>query len=213
VAGYIKGFLFDPEQLGSPISSLSGGEQNRLLLAKAFLKPANLVVLDEPTNDLDMETLDLLEDLLAGFEGTVLLISHDRDFLDRLVTQTLVFDGAGGIEEHAGGYSDYLLRVAATSIEGGSSSQKETRTRKEKKATLSSLQAKIETDAQQKHRAKEEAPSVTACKKKGKLSFKHKHALEGLPKDIETIANEIKVLEEKLNDPNLFTSNPDAFNR
>ena len=110
VAGYIKEFLFDAEQLGSPISSLSGGEQNRLLLAKAFLKPANLIILDEPTNDLDMETLDLLEGLLADFEGTVLLISHDRDFLDRLVTQTLVFDGEGEIEEHAGGYTDYLIR-------------------------------------------------------------------------------------------------------
>ncbi len=108
VVGYLKDFLFRPEQLRTPVKALSGGERNRLLLAKQLAQPANLLVLDEPTNDLDMETLDLLQEMLADFEGTLLLVSHDRDFLDRLVTSTIVFEGKGRLSEYAGGYSDYL---------------------------------------------------------------------------------------------------------
>ncbi|MGD8327440.1 MAG: ATP-binding cassette domain-containing protein, partial [Sphingomonadales bacterium] len=107
VAGYLKEFLFDPAQLRSPVQSLSGGERNRLLMAKAFAKQVNLVVLDEPTNDLDMDTLDLLEEVLADFDGTVILVSHDRDFLDRVVTSIIALDGKGGWSEHVGGYSDW----------------------------------------------------------------------------------------------------------
>lgn len=107
VAGYLKEFLFDPSQLRSPVQSLSGGERNRLLMAKAFAKQVNLVVLDEPTNDLDMDTLDLLEEVLADFDGTVILVSHDRDFLDRVVTSIIALDGKGGWSEHVGGYSDW----------------------------------------------------------------------------------------------------------
>lgn len=116
VAGYLKDFLFDPAQLRSPVASLSGGERNRLLMAKAFSNPVNLVVLDEPTNDLDMDTLDLLEDVLGDFDGTVILVSHDRDFLDRVVTSVIALDNQGGWSEHAGGYSDWQREMALTQL-------------------------------------------------------------------------------------------------
>jgi ATP-binding cassette subfamily F protein uup len=108
VVGYLRDFLFRPEQLRTPVRALSGGERNRLLLAKQLARPANLMVLDEPTNDLDMETLDLLQEMLTDFSGTLLLVSHDRDFLDRLVTSTIAFEGKGVLREYAGGYRDYL---------------------------------------------------------------------------------------------------------
>jgi len=113
VAGYLKDFLFDPGQLRSPVQSLSGGERNRLLMAKAFAQKVNLVILDEPTNDLDMDTLDLLEEVLADFDGTVLLVSHDRDFLDRVVSSVIALDSAGGWSEHVGGYSDWERETKA----------------------------------------------------------------------------------------------------
>src|SRR5471032_694063 len=108
VSGYLRDFLFPPERLHAPVSMLSGGERNRLLLARLFTKPANVLVMDEPTNDLDAETLDLLEDLLVEFQGTLLLVSHDRDFLDNVVTSTLVFEGDGRIGEYVGGYADWM---------------------------------------------------------------------------------------------------------
>ena len=108
VVGYMKDFLFAPEQLGTPIERLSGGERGRLMLARALAKPSNLLVLDEPTNDLDLETLDLLQELLADYAGTLLLVSHDRDFLDRVVTATVAVEGDGTVMEYAGGYTDYL---------------------------------------------------------------------------------------------------------
>jgi ATP-binding cassette subfamily F protein uup len=107
VIGYLKDFLFPPQRIDSPVSALSGGERNRLLLAKIFTQPANLLVLDEPTNDLDVDTLELLEDLLADYEGTLVLVSHDRTFLDNVVTSTLVFEGDGKVGEYVGGYEDW----------------------------------------------------------------------------------------------------------
>lgn len=108
VVGYLRDFLFRDEQARQPIRALSGGERNRLLLAKILAQPSNLLILDEPTNDLDVDTLDLLEETLADYAGTLLLVSHDRDFLDRLVTSTIVFEGGGRVAEYAGGYSDWL---------------------------------------------------------------------------------------------------------
>jgi len=108
VVGYLRDFLFQPEQARTPIRALSGGERNRLLLAWQLARPCNLLVLDEPTNDLDMDTLDLLQEVLAEFAGTLLLVSHDRDFLDRLVTSVIALEGRGRAQEYAGGYSDYL---------------------------------------------------------------------------------------------------------
>src|SRR5260370_39572044 len=108
VASYLKDFLFEDRQFKAKVSTLSGGERNRLLLAKVLAQPSNLLILDEPTNDLDIETLDLLEELLADYDGTLLLVSHDRDFLDRLVTGVIAVEGHGAIDEYVGGYSDYL---------------------------------------------------------------------------------------------------------
>jgi ATP-binding cassette subfamily F protein uup len=108
VVGYLNDFLFDPERINSPVKSLSGGERNRLLLARMFSQPANLMVMDEPTNDLDIETLELLEDLLMDYDGTLLLVSHDRAFLDAVVTSTIVFEAGGGIHEYVGGYTEWL---------------------------------------------------------------------------------------------------------
>jgi ATP-binding cassette subfamily F protein uup len=108
VSGYLRDFLFPPERLRAPVSMLSGGERNRLLLARLFAKPSNLLVMDEPTNDLDAETLDLLEELVADYQGTLLLVSHDRAFLDNVVSSTLVFEGDGRVNEYVGGYSDWL---------------------------------------------------------------------------------------------------------
>ena len=113
VIGYLKDFLFPPQRIDSPVQALSGGERNRLLLAKIFTQSANMLVLDEPTNDLDVETLELLEELLADYQGTLLLVSHDRTFLDNVVTSTLVFEGEGKMGEYAGGYEDWLRQSAA----------------------------------------------------------------------------------------------------
>ena len=106
--GYLQDFLFSPERARTPVSALSGGERNRILLARLFAQPANLLVMDEPTNDLDLETLELLEELLIEYPGTLLVASHDRAFLDNVVTSTLVFEGAGRVQEHVGGYSDWV---------------------------------------------------------------------------------------------------------
>ena len=108
VAGYLRDFLFSAERLRAPVAMLSGGERNRLLLAKLFAKPSNLLVMDEPTNDLDAETLDLLEEMIGDYPGTLLLVSHDREFLDNVVTGTLVFEGEGLIREYVGGYTDSI---------------------------------------------------------------------------------------------------------
>jgi ATP-binding cassette subfamily F protein uup len=113
VIGYLADFLFPRERAVSPVKQLSGGERNRLRLARLFARPANVLVLDEPTNDLDIETLELLEDLIGGFEGTVLLVSHDRVFLDQIVTSTLAFEGGGRVVEYVGGYADYLRQSGA----------------------------------------------------------------------------------------------------
>src|SRR5271167_1291745 len=108
VSGYLRDFLFPPERLRAPVSMLSGGERNRLLLARLFARPSNLLVMDEPTNDLDAETLDLVEEMICDYPGTLLLVSHDREFLDNVVTGTLVFEGGGRIDEYVGGYSDSM---------------------------------------------------------------------------------------------------------
>ncbi|MBV1905392.1 MAG: ATP-binding cassette domain-containing protein [Pseudomonadales bacterium] len=159
VVGYLRDFLFPPERIDSKVSSLSGGERNRLLLARIFAKPGNVLVLDEPTNDLDIETLELLEEILDTYPGTVFLVSHDREFLDHIVTSTLVFEGNSRVNEYVGGYHDWLRQSAQTgpSSAKNSSSAKPTTTAHEKKVT------------------------------NNKLSYKDKLELEGLPKKIETL--------------------------
>ncbi len=190
VVSYMKDFLFKPEQARTPVRELSGGERARLILARVLSRPANLLVLDEPTNDLDMETLDLLQELVAGFPGTVLLVSHDRDFLDRTVTDVLAPDGGGRWIEYAGGYSDMLAQRGGARLD-------------ERKARPRAAEA--ETARADKPVA--EAPRASTKK----LSYKQKFALESLPKKMEETSIRIALLEKKLADPALFSKDPNGF--
>jgi ATP-binding cassette subfamily F protein uup len=186
VVSYMKDFLFTQEQARTPLEALSGGERGRLMLARALAKPSNLLVLDEPTNDLDLETLDVLEELLGEYDGTVILISHDRDFLDRVVTSVIVPEGSGRWVEYAGGYSDMLAQ------RGSDLQQKTTRT-----SPVADAKPPRAT-----------APSPSA---KRRLSFNEKHALETLPKTMAKLQQDIAALQGQLDDPTLFTRDRKAF--
>ncbi|HKQ81949.1 MAG TPA: ATP-binding cassette domain-containing protein [Steroidobacteraceae bacterium] len=175
VSGYLRDFLFAPERLHSPVSMLSGGERNRLLLARLFAQPANLLVLDEPTNDLDVETLELLEQLVADFPGTLLLVSHDRAFLDNVVTGTLVFEGSGHVREYVGGYTDWL---------------------RQRRPTPSASTRPLASAATRVPDKTETAPA-----KPRKRSFKDQRELEQLPGRIEGLEAEVEQLQSQLNDP------------
>ncbi|HKH81038.1 MAG TPA: ATP-binding cassette domain-containing protein [Methylovirgula sp.] len=175
VVSYMKDFLFSPEQAGTPIGRLSGGERGRLMLARALAQPANLLVLDEPTNDLDLETLDLLQEMLADYKGTVILVSHDRDFLDRVASSVLVAEGDGRWSEYAGGYSDMVAQRGA------------------------GIGAKIEKPAKPKVAAK-----TPETKPKRKLSFKEKHALEILPARIAELRKVAAHCKAVLTDADLY---------
>jgi ATP-binding cassette subfamily F protein uup len=185
VVSYMEDFLFAREQMRTPLEVLSGGERGRLMLARALAKPSNLLVLDEPTNDLDLETLDVLEEMLGDYEGTVILISHDRDFLDRVVTSVIAPDGQGHWIEYAGGYSDMLSQR-------GADLQRDT-----VKATVTEK--------------KEAKPAAAAPAAKRRLSFNEKHALETLPKTIEKLHAEIAKQQRRLDDPNLYAKDRKAF--
>ena len=187
VVGYMKDFMFRPEQARTPLKALSGGERGRLMLARALARPSNLLVLDEPTNDLDLETLDLLQEMLAAYAGTLLLVSHDRDFLDRVVTSTLASDGDGVWTEYAGGYSDMVAQRGR-----GIGGKLAARTR------------------QAPPRQAPETAAVRAGPKR-RLTFADQHALKTLPPRIETLGAEIRRLEHALADPDLFRRNPEAF--
>jgi ATP-binding cassette subfamily F protein uup len=187
VVGYMKDFLFTPEQIRTPLRALSGGERGRLMLARALAKPSNLLVLDEPTNDLDLETLDVLEETLADYTGTVILISHDRDFLDRVVSAVIVPEGGGVWNEYAGGYSDMLTQRGADI------------------ASTKPVRAAAPKDT----RAAATAPA--APKPKKKLSFNEKFALDNLPKQIAKLEDDIRSLQKRLDDPNLYARDRKAF--
>ncbi|MCC8947610.1 ATP-binding cassette domain-containing protein [Bradyrhizobium sp. Arg62] len=187
VIGYMKDFLFAQEQRGTPLEALSGGERGRLMLARALAKPSNLLILDEPTNDLDLETLDVLEDMLGDYEGTVILISHDRDFLDRVVTSVIVPEGQGRWIEYAGGYSDMLTQR-------GADVKRET--------------VKADTATEEKKEARAAAPEAAPRRR---LSFNEKHALETLPKTIDKLHNEIAKQQKLLDDPDLYTKDRKTF--
>ncbi|MEH6727012.1 MAG: ATP-binding cassette domain-containing protein [Hyphomicrobiales bacterium] len=185
VVSYMKDFLFTPEQAGTAVGKLSGGERARAMLARALAKPSNLLVLDEPTNDLDLDTLDLLQELIADYSGTVILVSHDRDFLDRTVTSTLTSDGDGHWQDYPGGYSDMLTqRGKQPGKQGGSKSK----SRKANKL-------------------------AGVPKNKPKLSFKHQHALKTLPGEIEELGVKISTFEALMAKPDLFTKEPDKFTK
>jgi ATP-binding cassette subfamily F protein uup len=192
VIGYMKDFLFKPEQARTPIGKLSGGERGRLMLARVLAKPSNLLILDEPTNDLDLETLDLLEEMLADYKGTLILVSHDRDFLDRIATSTLMSEGSGHWTEYAGGYSDMV------SQRGNGVTAPSNLTISQKKQTNKNIaSAKLPL----------EGPPV-----KNKLTFNEQHALEQLPKKMEELTNKRIKLQSILDDSDLYKRDPEKFN-
>lgn len=185
VVAYLKDFLFRPDQAQCPVSALSGGEKNRLMLAVALAQPSNFLVLDEPTNDLDMDTLDLLQEVLDEYEGTIMLVSHDRDFIDRVVTSVIYMPGDGSVSEHAGSYSDLLEK----------------------------LKSKIPAKKENKKEAlpkKEETPK-SETKKTGRLSYNQQRLLEILPGKISELEKQIGDTEAALSDSSLYTENPEKF--
>ncbi len=185
VVSYMKDFLFKPEQARTPVSVLSGGERARLILARELAKPSNFLILDEPTNDLDLETLDLLQEMLADYQGTILLVSHDRDFLDRVATSILMSEGDGRWTEYAGGYSDMVAQRGSG------------------------------VDARDMKVVSRERGAGTAqvpkSREKRKLSFKEKFALETLPAKLKSLDDELARLSSKLGDADLFTRDPKSF--
>jgi ATP-binding cassette subfamily F protein uup len=175
IIGYLQDFLFTPERARTPVKALSGGERNRLLLAKLFTKPANVLVLDEPTNDLDVETLELLEELLLDYQGTLLLVSHDRDFLDHAVTSCLVFEGDCRVVEYVGGYSDW------------------------------ERQWKQRNDVQAKPVENKTRPAKQTPKQKaGKLGYKDQRELDGLPQRIEALEERLAEIQQQMSDPAFY---------
>ena len=186
VVSYMKDFLFQPEQARTPIKELSGGERARLMLARVLSRPANLLILDEPTNDLDMETLDLLQELVAGFSGTVILVSHDRDFLDRTVTTVLAPEGNGRWLQYAGGYSDMIAQRKGVEVA--------------KNKTEKTVSSSISTVPQREKRTE-----------KQKLSYKQKFALEKLPLEIDELHKLIGSLEKEFSDPQLYMKDEKRF--
>lgn len=187
VVAYLKDFLFRPDQAQCPVSALSGGEKNRLMLAVALAQPSNFLVLDEPTNDLDMDTLDLLQEVLDDYAGTVLLVSHDRDFIDRVVTSVIYMPGDGTVYEHAGSYSDLLAKLSARTA-----------------VAPVKKQPKPET-------ARPPLPAAPA--RTVRLSYNQQRLLEVLPAEIEQLEKTISEISQSLSDPDLYAADPDAFNR
>jgi ATP-binding cassette subfamily F protein uup len=185
VCGYLKDFLFDPEDAWRKVSTLSGGQKNRLMLAKVLANPGSFLILDEPTNDLDMDTLDMLENVLVSFEGTIFVVSHDRDFLDQVVTKLLVFEGQGKIVQVTGGYSDYIAH------------------KEEKAPKKAEPVAKLKTEHIK--------PEPTAKKVAQKLSYKLEYELERLPRKIKEFETDLIALGTVMADPDLYTRDPGLF--
>jgi ATP-binding cassette subfamily F protein uup len=187
IKGYLKEFLFDPALAEAPIGSLSGGERSRLLLAREFAREANLLVLDEPTNDLDLETLDLLQEVIADYDGTVLIVSHDRDFLDRTVTITLGLDGSGKVDVVAGGYEDWVRKRYEVA------------------------RAPAKAGAQTRAALKREESGPLPSQGNRKLTYKDQRDYDRLPGEIERLEAVVAADEAALHDPDLYTRDPDAF--
>ncbi len=183
VCGYLKDFLFDPKMARDRVSTLSGGQQNRLMLARLLADPGNVLILDEPTNDLDMDTLDMLQELLSEYQGTLLVVSHDRDFLDRTVTEVLAFEGNALVEGHMGGYSDYHAAK------------------------------KLLLDANKPPKEKSKAVIIQTVAPVVKMNGKQRHELEKLPGKISALEKETQQLREMLMDVDLYTKNPEAFDQ
>jgi ABC transport system ATP-binding/permease protein len=195
IAGYLKEFLFDPKLAQADVQTLSGGEQARILLAREFARPSNLLVLDEPTNDLDLETLDLLQEVIADYDGTVLIVSHDRDFLDRTVTMVLGLDGSGVVDAVAGGYADWDAKRKERAKPAGS-------------ARDSGESRKLEAAKALDPGVRRGDDKIEARKK---LSFKEEHERNTLPQELEKLEARIADLESKLSDTTLYARDPKAF--
>jgi len=178
VVGYLKGFLFSPKRAMTPVKSLSGGERNRVILAKLFTRAANLLVLDEPTNDLDIETLEVLEQRLCDFTGTLIVVSHDREFLDNVVTSTVVFEQDGKVQEYVGGYSDWLRR---------------------------GHELAVTDNPYEVERKKREAAERRKNRKATKLSYNDQRELNALPAEIEQIEADIAALQELIAASDFYT--------
>jgi ATP-binding cassette subfamily F protein uup len=187
VCGYLKDFLFDPKIVRQPVSTLSGGQKNRLMLAKVLADPGSFLILDEPTNDLDMDTLDMLEEILMNYNGTLIVVSHDRDFLDQTVTKILAFEGDGKVESCIGGYSDYL------EVKGRKPSEKKSAPEKKK----------------EEPKEKKQKPGENT--KAGKLSYKLQYELDHLPEKIAGLENEVEDLKRRLEEPEFYSRDPEAF--
>jgi ATP-binding cassette subfamily F protein uup len=196
VSGYLRDFLFPPERLHAPVSMLSGGERNRLLLARLFAQPSNLLVMDEPTNDLDAETLELLEEMVANYAGTLLLVSHDRAFLDNVVSSTLVFEGGGQLNEYVGGYSDWV---------------------RQRKSSAPKAPSRAAAPATARPAAPDAAPAglaapgaaapVPASSPARRLSYKEQRELAAMPEKIQRLELEQRELQTAVADPALFRGN------
>lgn len=189
VCGYLRDFLFDPSEARNVVSTLSGGEKNRLMLAKILANPGNFLILDEPTNDLDMDTLDMLEEVLSTYKGTLFIVSHDRDFLDQTVTKILSFEGDGEVEGYIGGYSDYL----------------EARNKPQKKSKKPEASKTLATT-----KPVENTPQKTSSVK---MTYKLKYELETLPSKIEDVILKIAEFNDKLTDADFYTRDPDGFHQ
>ncbi|HAI59999.1 MAG TPA: ABC transporter ATP-binding protein, partial [Xanthomonadaceae bacterium] len=197
VMGYLQDFLFTPERARAPIHKLSGGERNRLLLARLFAQPSNLLVMDEPTNDLDVETLELLEELLGDYPGTLLLVSHDRDFIDSVVTSTLVMEGEGRVGDYVGGYTDWLRqRPASTTTATAGAVAKPANASTATAAASASMSAR--------------STGVAVAAAKRKLGFKEQRELEALPGRIDALENEMAALAGTLSAPGFYAQDSAA---
>ena len=203
IKGYLKEYLFDPSLTEAPISTLSGGERSRLLLAREFARESNLLVLDEPTNDLDLETLDLLQEVIADYDGTVLIVSHDRDFLDKTVTVTLGLDGSGKVDIVAGGYEDWVRQRAAPRSPAKAGVQ----------AARSGEPPMQATPPGPRPSGSPQSNTLRGAPSPGnrKLSFKDQRDLDRLPAEIERLEREIAAAEDMLHDPDLYARHPDKF--
>jgi ATP-binding cassette subfamily F protein uup len=198
VKSYLGDFLFAPERAGSPVKSLSGGERNRLLLARLFARPANVLVLDEPTNDLDIETLELLEQLLVDYTGTLFLVSHDRTFVDRVVTSLLAYEGDGRWQEYEGGYEDYLLQRQRMLAARGAAEPR----------LVGANSTVAAPPSPTSPSAGGTGAAGTVDKPKVKLSNKERAALENLPNQIEVLETHIAQIQSRLADPMLYKQDP-----
>ena len=186
VCGYLRDFMFDPIMATQPVKTLSGGQKNRLMLARVLANPGRLLILDEPTNDLDMETLDMLEEILANYNGTLIIVSHDRDFLDQTVTKIMSFEGDGNIDMTIGGYSDYLIE------------------KKERERAADPVRQRADAT-----KANKPKPEIKKAPKK--LTYKLQHELENLPLKISLLESDVKAFERRLSDPDLYKKNHNQF--